>query len=135
MMEPMLAACPSFGPKWKEFLTEWVDNPILEEDGQDGSLPQYLALSALATHLIEHLEAGKTEEFAQVFAVVEHWINHGDAYVTEAAVVGLLEDLQNANLHGATEPADFEKWRLPESKRWWEKVARFWSHGEVLRDD
>ena len=39
MMRPMLVACPSFNEQWETFLKEWVYNPILFEDGGDGSLP------------------------------------------------------------------------------------------------
>jgi hypothetical protein len=66
---------------------------------------------------------------------VEQWHVSGDTYVKEAATVGLLEDLQNTNLHEGTDPDAFRKFLGPESERWWSKVVRFWSEGRLLTDD
>lgn len=126
MMKPMLAACPSFAPHWKEFLDEWVDEPVLSEDGEDGRLPLYLALSDLADHLIKQLEAGDTKEFPAAFAVVERWINEGDDYVSEAAVVGLLEDLSSKGRYKRATLRGFVPWLGPQSLKWWAEVIDFW---------
>ena len=99
MMFPMLVACPSFQEQWGQFLNEWVNNPILFEDGGDGSLPYYLALTELAEHLVAQLETGETTEFEAVFNVVEDWIVYGCHYASEAAVVGLLEGLTIETLY------------------------------------
>jgi len=56
----------------------------------------------------------------------------GNSYVAEAATVGLLEDLQNVNLHKETEPEQFRPWLLPESAKWWDKLYGFWERGEAL---
>ena len=48
------------------------------------------------------------------------------------ATVGLLEDLQNTNLHKSTEPEQFRLYLLPESAKWWDKLHRFWEHGNLL---
>jgi hypothetical protein len=126
MMTPMLRACPSFESAWLEFVNEWRE---------ESDKPLYLALGSLARHLISMLAAQDTSGLSSAFAVVERWHVEGDAYVREAASVGLLEDLQNEGLHESTRPADFERFLLPESLKWWRKVARFWSHGEILRED
>jgi hypothetical protein len=123
MFEPLLAADPSFAPSWTAFSEEW--------DGE-GDQPLYLALVSLAHHLIGRLKAGDTSNFAAVFDVIEEWHLRGDAYVREAASIGLLEDLQNTNLHDGTEPVEFEPWLRSESKLWWKKLDRFWSKGEPL---
>jgi hypothetical protein len=126
MMKPMLAACPSFFPRWKVFLSDWAGNPILEENGGDGTLPIYLALGDLSDHLIRCLEADETHEFEEVFGVVEKWINHGTHYVSEAAVVGLLEPLlQSQSYHRAT-PREFIQWLGPQSRKWWSEVIDYW---------
>lgn len=125
MFELLLEADPSLVPIWAAFTREW-------EDARER--PLYLALGEVARHLIRQLEAGETARFDAVFEVVERWHLRGDSYVREAATVGLLEDLQNLNLHDGTRPADFERWLRPESRRWWDKVDRFWSQGEPLRD-
>ena len=122
----MLAACPSFAPMWDAFLSEWVGNPILTKDGGGGSLPLYLVLSELADHLIEKLETGNVQEFPAVFYVVEQWISHGSHYVSEAAVVGLLEDLSAGGRYQTASPRDIVKWLGPKSRKWWAEVIDFW---------
>jgi hypothetical protein len=126
MFEPMLVADPSFTPAWNAFVEEYSDAP---------ELPHYLALADLARHLIGQLARGDTARFPAVFAVVEQWHLHGDPYVREAATVGLLEDLQNGNLHSVTRPEEFLPWLSPVNRRWWDKVERFWSHGERIAED
>ena len=86
MFEPLLVADPSFKLRWDEFKTEWADEP---------EPPLYLALGSLAEHLLERLGRGDTGGFDGIFAVVERWHTEGDAYVREAASIGLLESLQN----------------------------------------
>ena len=127
MMVPMLDACHSFRAPWEEFLAEWRD--------EKNELPLYIALSELARHLIAMLERGETGSFGKIFDVVERWHTEGDGYVREAATVGLLEDLQNTNLHSKTEPEQFRPFLRPESLRWWDKLCRFWEKGELLTDD
>ena len=122
-MPLMLAACPSFEAKWRDFLEYWR---------HDADPPLYLALSDLARHLIDMLERQDVASFPQVFAVVERWHVEGNSYVAEAATVGLLEDLQNTNLHRATEPEQFRPYLLPESARWWDKLHGFWERGKPL---
>src|SRR5262245_24425106 len=98
-MVPILEACPSFRPAWEEFVEEWRSEP---------ERPVYLALGSLARHLIAAMSAKDVSTLSRTFAVVERWLLEGDKYVREAATVGLLEDLQNSNLHETTSPNDFE---------------------------
>jgi hypothetical protein len=126
MIGLMLEVCPSFRPSWEEFLDYWAD---------DKDPPLYLALADLARHLISMLAKNKTSSFPRIFEVVERWHVEGDHYVKEAATVGLLEDLQNTNLHETTQPEDFRPFLLPESERWWDKLYGFWERGELLSDD
>lgn len=123
MFEPLLQADPSFRGKWEKFQ---------EEHRSDDKLPLYLALSELACHLIQDLETGNTHRFGAVFDVVERWHINGDRYVKEAATVGLLEDLQNGNLHRKTRSDDFLPWLQPETLTWWTKVHEFWATGKPI---
>ena len=126
MFEPLLRADPTFRAAWEAFLAQW-------EGAAD--LPHYVALGDLARHLIAQLEHGETNYFPAVFAVVERWHRDGEHYVREAATVGLLEGLQKTDLHKKTKPSDFEPWLGVETRRWWTKLERFWSHGEVMTED
>jgi hypothetical protein len=93
-----------------------------------------LALADLARHLIETIERGETRTLPSVFEVVERWMADGDPIVREAAVIGPLEVLQNANLHTTTEPEQFRRFLGPKSIRWWEKLRGFWDRGELLTE-
>ena len=123
----MLIACPAFVPAWNAFLNEWKDN--------NEELPHYLALGDLAHHLVERLDAGATQNFEAVFDVIEQWHCHGEPYVKEAATIGLLEGLQNVSLKRGINPRRFEFWLKPESKRWWDRLNRFWNGEDVSSDD
>ena len=126
MFDPMLAADPSFITARNEFVELYSDEP---------ELPEYLACADLARHLIGQLARGDTGHFDEVFNVVERWHLKGDAYVRQAASIGLLEDLQNTALHTTTVPAAFLAWLRPESRRWWDKIEAFWEHSTPITYD
>ena len=128
MMNVLTAACPSFAPHGRELQVEWKDeahNP-----------PVYLGLADFARVLIGMLERGETSGFPSVFAAVERLHVDGDHFVQEAATIGLLESLQNLNLHDKnTNPEQFRPYLGPVSERYWGKLHRFWEKGELIIDD
>jgi len=126
MMQPLLQACPSFQSEWEAFLSDW---------SEETEKPLYLALGNLARHLISMLAARDTAGLTRAFKVVERWHLEGDAFVREAATVGLLENLQNTSQHESTSPSEFEPFLLPESLNWWRKIDRFWTTGKLIADD
>jgi len=124
MFAPLLAADPSFLPHWQAFLEDW---------GDDAEPPLYLALGELSRHLAYQLRAGDVANFEAVFAVVERWHTHGDAWVREAATIGLLEGLQGtldlleSCRRGDDPPVPLvTPWLGPETQRWWDRLIRFW---------
>jgi hypothetical protein len=126
MFEPMLTACPTFRAAYEGFLADWAGDP---------DKPQYLALAELARHLVSNLREGQTQDFPAVFAVVESWLLEGDSYVAEAVVVGLLEALQNTNMHpDGTVPDQFLPFLGNEARYWWEQVDQFWEGGRMIVD-
>lgn len=119
MMAVLLDACPSFHPTWEAWLAEWAESA--------NDLPLYLALSEFARHLIGMLERSETASFPAVFQAIELLQVEGEHYTREAAVVGLLEDLQNLKLHeSGTEPEQFRPFLGPESAAAWDELYRFW---------
>lgn len=130
----LLEADPKFEPRWERFLADYGDDP---------ELPVYIALGELAEHLIERQRRDDTEGFDQVFDVVEQWHVEGDDFVAEAASIGFLECLQNqlgGNKRGqeirGVRVSDFEPYLGCESRRWWEKLYRYWDGDEAaLRFD
>jgi len=91
--------------------------------------PLYVALGSLVRNLLELVAARQEPELSQAFAVVERWHVEGDAYVREAATIGLLENLQNENIHASTSPDEIVPFLRPESLKWWKKVEPFWNSG------
>lgn len=120
MMNLLLEASPSFAPHWQSFLEEWSGEPPEE-------LPLYLALAAYARHLIALLARADTQSFAGIFATVERLIREGDPWVSEAAVIGLLEDLQNRGLHDRTTPEEFVPFLGPLGRKYWLDLEDFWA--------
>jgi len=126
MMDVLLDACPSFRPTWDAFRDDWKTSA--------NDLPHYLALADLARHLIGMLERSDTESFAAIFQVVERLQLEGDDYVQEAAVVGLLEDLQNRKLHSTTEPQQFLPFLGMESSKAWDQLYAFWQKVSAMKE-
>ncbi len=127
MMPLLVEASPGFAECWREFQAEWAD---------ETSSPHYLVLSGFARHMCSLLSSGDEEALRRIFAVIERLHIEGDQYVKEAATIGLLEDLQNTNLHlQSTSPDQFEKFLLPISAKWWKKVEDFWEKGKIITDD
>ena len=122
MFDPLLAACPSFGPAWQRFVAGW--------QSEEGDPPLYVALSSLCHHVIALRDAGDDDAVRRVFAVVEAWHPDGDAYVREAATIGFIETLGNILSHDPSGPARLAALRAftgPETTRWWRKVDAFWA--------
>ncbi|HYT30412.1 MAG TPA: hypothetical protein VEN82_06510 [Actinomycetota bacterium] len=118
--EALLAACPSFG-ETRAWHDSWRDY------GAEEQTPLYILMSDLVRRAVRQLAEGRTNELPALFSVVERMIDDGDRYVALLAVVGLLEDLQNTNLHlPTTKPSDFEPFFGPHTSWWWEEVRLFW---------
>ena len=123
MFDVLLKADPTFQPVWDAFVDKWRDQ--IEP-------PLYLALGDLARHVIGKLEDDRIDDLQRIFAAVERWLDDGDELVREAATIGLLEDLQNPNLHKTTSPDRLKQWLGPLSAMQWSEVERFWS-GQTAR--
>ena len=121
MMDMLIDVCPSFRPKWEAFRDHW------KESADD--LPIYLALADFARHLIGMLERSETANFLSIFQAVERLQLEGENFVREAVVVGLLEDLQNLNLHSKTNPGQFQPFLGDESRKAWGELREFWLSG------
>jgi hypothetical protein len=120
----LVEASPSFAEEWSEFQVEWAGEP---------SLPHYIILGAFARHMCDLLFEGNDYALTKIFAVIERLHNEGSTYVKDASTVGLLEDLQNTNIHRpATSPEQFERFLLPETERYWKKVIAFWKEGKII---
>jgi hypothetical protein len=122
----LVAASPGFEPSWRDFQAEWEG---------DEHLPHYLVLADYVRHMSALMAVGDESTLHRIFAVIERLHVEGDHTVRTAATVGILEDLQNTNLHTGTRPHQFEAFLLPESARFWKKVQSLWERGEIITDD
>lgn len=118
-MLPMLVeVCPTFAEKWQEHKEEYKD--------EENYLP-YVALGDFSRHLFELERQNKTENFERIFDLIERFHFEGNDYVQNAAVVGLLENLQNFGEENDFENQPFLKYLKPESLKWWNQVRKFWT--------
>jgi hypothetical protein len=116
VMPLLLEACPSFRASWNAYRAE----PEYDDD------LLYLHLGEFARHLVGLMKAGATEEFPAVFDLVENLHLDGDAYVKEAATIGLLEGVQIQAGHQGVDSERFVPFLRPVSTRWWEELITFW---------
>ncbi len=111
MFSPMLAACPSFGPVWRDFLNDWSDEPV--------DLPLYLALDALAVHLFKSMSQMDSKTIEKIFDVIERWQLEGDEYVRTACTVGLFERIKGAKGPKNSFSREFRNRLKPASRQAW----------------
>jgi hypothetical protein len=106
-MPLVIAACPSFGLVWDP-----------DEHADEGERLLYLDAADFARHVQHLVQTGDHAELPAVAALIERLHVEGDPYVRELATVGFLEALY---------PDDsFAPWLQPESRRWWDRLDRFW---------
>jgi hypothetical protein len=83
-------------------------------------------LGAFARHLLKLHRAKQTADFPAVAQLIERLHVEGDAFVREAATIGLLEGIQNVWSNDGVNPEEFCPFLLPESLKWWRSLNNFW---------
>lgn len=86
----------------------------------------YVELGEFAHHLVELHKLKQADEFPAVFEVIERLHLEGDAYVKEAATIGMLEGIQNVAGNSGVDPEEFSRYLRPESAKWWQQLNDFW---------
>jgi len=125
MMAAIIAACPDFAATYDAFVSEWEEEP---------ETPYYLALADFSRHVISLLEIRDQQQLQAAFETIERLHTDGEKYVREAATTGILESLQNTNLHSNTKPDQFLDFLRPVSLQYWRKVEDFWENGTIITD-
>ena len=108
----ILKACPSYQEAWDK------------EEDQD---LLYVAMGNLARHILAMYKDGKIDEFGSLCQVIEVLHLEGDGYVRELATIGFLEGIQNVWGNDGTDPEEFCRFLLPESRKWWKELNDFWA--------
>jgi hypothetical protein len=123
---PLLAdACPPYRADFDRFRTEFADDERFV----------YIGFTEFARCLSRAMAARDEQTMRSVFDLLERFITEGDAEVQEAAVVGIIKNLQNVNLHDKTTPDDYLPFLRPESQHWWGRVKGFWVNGRLMNED
>jgi hypothetical protein len=110
----LLEACPSFAEPYRASLETWGDD-----------LPSAIR-SDFVHHLLELQQQNRREEFPAVARAIERLHVEGDDEVRETATIGILESIQNIWGNNGADPADFCRFLLPKSRRWWDELNAFW---------
>ena len=126
MMSELVLVNPAFTEEWVGFKDEW---------NEEGELPYYLVLGDYARHVKSLHESGEEQLLFEIFKVVEKLHLEGNHYVREAMTIGLLEGIQNITATSKGGSLAYEKYLLPETKYWWDKLNSFWNNGELIEDD
>lgn len=119
VMKELIKSCPSYQTRWEEY----VKNNYKTEDEQ----LLYIDLSDFASYIVDLYRQNKTDEFPEVFEVIELLHTSGDDYVKEAATIGLLEDIQNQLLNYQIDLRNFEQFLKKDSQKWWDNLINFWN--------
>jgi hypothetical protein len=99
--------------------------PRFTPDSDDVDLP-YVVLGDFARFLLGIHELGDEDQLRKAAELIERLHIEGNSYVKEAATIGLLEGIQNTWGHAGADPEAFARRLLPESRRWWDSLNKFW---------
>lgn len=115
-MPLLLKACPSFAERWKEHRECYGQEELL-----------YVDLGEFAHHVVDLYNQNQTQEFPMIFRAIERLHIEANEYVKEAAIIGLLEGIQNISGNRGLNPEVFAQYLKPESAKWWRKLNDFWN--------
>ena len=119
----ILHACPELQGVWDEYVAD---------PGRTAG--DYIDAGKLVDELIAYYGRGEREIFPRFFEVIERLIHEQDEEVQNIAIIGYLETLQTAASWKEFGSEVFVEWMLPETKRWWAEIHRWWAGGKNLMD-
>ncbi|WP_342554845.1 hypothetical protein [Paenibacillus sp. FSL R7-0652] len=119
ILEKLLTAVPSYKSRYEQYINENY------ELGEERLI--YVDIGDFVKHVIECYQSKQTDEFDDLFEVIEQFHTNGDAYVREFAAVGILETFQNQLPDKNIKYSEFERLLKPESKRWWNHLMDYWN--------
>jgi hypothetical protein len=122
----LIAACPSFGPRWDEYLAT---------AGRRGDgVTAVDAEVELAEHLVDQLVACQTDEFGPTLEVVESLNVGDDPWLAEIFGGYFVDELQtNALRHGDWNFANrFRLWLGPRTLEYWTALYYNWKSDQGL---
>jgi hypothetical protein len=124
MIPMLLAACPGFRPRWDEHVASWKGEPA----------GLYIQIGEFVAYLLDAYEQGQTDCVRAAFDMLERFLIEGDAETKELAVIGLVEDVQNASSWRPFGAKAFLPFLGPHSQMGWAAVERMWCGKSSLAD-
>src|SRR5437867_3568780 len=101
--------------------------PAIPEPDHDDADLAYVIGANTAWFLRDALIGGDTGYFPALFERIEELIVEGSPRARNLAVLGVLEDLQNATLQANRRPDEWRIWLGPKSELAWIAVDAFWN--------
>jgi hypothetical protein len=99
--------------------------PDFVPDCGNTDLP-YIVLGDFAQFFLGIYESGAEDQGKKAIELIECLHVEGDSYIKEAATIGLLESIQNIWGNSGIDFETFVERLLPESRRCWDSVNKFW---------
>ena len=112
MIPLLLEACPGFGPRWEGHLAFW--------NGEAAGV--YNDIGEFVAYLIEAFKDGQMDCVQAAFETLERFLVDGDYETKERAVIGFIEDLQNASSCEPFGAEAFLPFLKPSSRQGWNDV-------------
>lgn len=91
-------------------------------------------MAELGSHVVDLVQAGRTEEVRPAFSLAERLIASGTEVERHAAIVGFLETVQNVGSHRACGAAAFTTFLGPLSQRAWAELNEAWKGKTTLAE-
>lgn len=90
----------------------------------------YVIIGRFAKYLLDLYIENKDRDFSEIARYIEDLHLQKDRELREIGTIGFLEGIQNIWENNNIDPEIFYQYLLPESKKWWLELNRFWD-GEV----
>lgn len=100
-----------------------AESELDEEDCKLG----YIVAGSFARFLLDSYKENKTQILKSAAEFIEELYIKGNDKVKELATIGYLEGIQNVWGNNDTEPAIYYEYLLPESRKWWNQLNKFWN--------
>jgi len=112
----LLQACPGFRPQWDAYIA-----------GREIPLLVYIDIGEFVSYLVDSYKNGELDAIRPAFEILERLLLEGDSETQECAVIGFIEDLQNAALRELFGSEAFVPFLHPRSLVAWNQVNEFWN--------
>lgn len=118
----VLESLYKFSPEFRKIV-------FMEYDEEERQL-EYIIVGRYAKFLVDRYKDYPLTDFSREAEFIENLLLQDDSYVRELATIGFLEGIQNIWGNNDVDPNQFYKYLLPEGRKWWKELERFWN-GEV----